>query len=841
MFDVMTNHHVENTSNTMNWEMLSTPPSQVSTPHQFAENSVWHPALVPGTVAGSLQASGMWSLDHPTSLHDRDWWYRARFQSKGPEMLHLGGLATITDIWVNGVLELVSTSMFVSQEIQLCGPSDVEIYLCFRSLTHALAAQKGRARWRPKMISAQGLRSIRTTLLGHMPGWCPPVHAIGPWQSIKRSTADDVRVVNWRLSATVNGTTGHIRFSVTLENQDMSDLALEIDGQRHAMRHTGQNAYSVAAIVPNVELWWPHTHGNPRLYEVVLYAGDRSIHSKRIGFRSIEVDRGWDAAGFGLRLNGVDVFCRGAVWSSADIVRLTPDRSSYRMWLELARDCGMNMLRVPGTTIYEDDAFYELCDELGLMVWQDFMFANFDYPTQDQAFATQIKAEAQQFLSRTAASPSLSVLCGGSEVFQQAAMLGVAADVWSSAIFTDVLPAVVASSRPDVPYVVNSPSGGALPFSTDVGVAHYFGVGGYLRPLADARLSGVRFASECLAFAAVPEPVTLDGCLPVSPVNHPSWKASVPRDAGAPWDFDDVRDYYIELLYNCDARALRYASAERYLLLSRAAIAEVLTEVIGEWRRTNSVTKGALVLAFQDLVPGAGWGVVDQMGEPKSTWFALRRAYKSIHVVLTDEGLNGLAVHVINDGASPLDLKLSLTSLRDGRQPVMQVSLVVTVPARSTLMRSATDLIGRFFDITYAFKFGPPAHNVTIAQIKDAKSDQLLSEAFHFPLGREITQGRAKINAVLERDAMGWLLCLSTDQFAQSVHIVDEHFRPEDNWFHLSPLAERRIRLVLRPGRASAGEANARKASAAQRDAPCPIGHVSAVNVASNVSYRGVP
>src|SRR6185295_9883626 len=111
--------------------------------------------------------------------------------------------------------------------------------------------------------------------------------------------------------------------------------------------------------------------------------------------------------GFALEVNGERIFCRGACWTTADIVTLAGTAASYRELLTLARDAGMNMLRVGGTMIYEADAFYDLCDELGILVWQEFMFANMDYPASDAAFLAEVSAEARQVLARLEGRPSL--------------------------------------------------------------------------------------------------------------------------------------------------------------------------------------------------------------------------------------------------------------------------------------------------------------------------------------------------------------------------------------------------------------------------------------------------
>ncbi len=672
------------------------------------------PAPVPGTAAQALRDAGLWSLDAPTPLHGQDILYRTRLTGHGPHILRFHGLATLAEVWLDGARILTSDSMFLAHEVPVTLTGAATLSIRFHALHPALAAKKGRARWRPRLIEPSSLRFVRTTALGHMPGWCPPVHAVGPFRPIELVSEDDpVRIAAADLRAAYDGRDGRLTLTLTVEPRGGSRPAASVTVAGHAapLDWTGPDTLHADLTIPGVAPWWPHTHGIPALHVVTARVGNTVVDLGRVGFRFLTVDRGADGQGFALRVNGEAVFCRGACWTPPDLVTLAGDRAAYEPGLTLLRDAHANMVRVAGTTLYEADAFFDLCDELGILVWQDLMLANFDYPT-DPAFLDGLRAEVAQLLDRTQTSPALAVLCGGSEMEQQAAMLGLPRAAWSQPALTAILTGEAARRRPDLVVVANSPHGGAWPFAADAGVSHYYGVGAYLRPLDDARRAAVRFASECLAFAHVP-----DDPLGVPAVHHPRWKERVPRDSGASWDFEDVRDHYLERLYGVDPRRLRYEDPDRYLRLSRAVTGLVIEAVFAEWRRVGSGCAGGLVWLWRDLWAGAGWGVVAADGTPKAAWHAMKRAFRPVQVLLTDEGVNGLAVHLLNETAAALPVTLTLTALRDGAVPVFRAGRALTLPPRGARMIPAAELSDRFFDLTHAYRFGPAAHDVVVADL----------------------------------------------------------------------------------------------------------------------------
>ncbi|SON57467.1 Beta-mannosidase B [Hartmannibacter diazotrophicus] len=775
------------------FSLISTPAGAFRAPDGLPDADAI-PAPVPGTVAEALAAAGCFDRNDPTPLHDDDHWYLAPLSGEGRFRLVFDGLATFCDVYLDGERIAATKNMFVQHTCNVSLSGTHRLALCFRALRPELGKKGPRARWRPQMIPNQGLRLVRTTLLGHMPGWCPSIEAIGPYRPIRIEALDRPVVRRARITPDFDGK-GSLDVELEIEGA-AGNASLSCAGGTTVLTSDDGKTFSGRLDSLDVEPWWPATHGGQPLYPVSLTVGDTTLDLGRTGFRRIEADRGEDGKGFGLRVNGTPVFCRGACWTNADILSLAGARQNYEPFLRLAAEAGMNMIRVGGTMLYESPDFFALCDELGLMVWQEFVFANFDYPVRDPDFVAEVQREAESVLTSIAGSPSLAVLCGGSEAMQQGAMMGLPESAWRSPLFTDILAGAAARLRPDVPYVENSPSGGALPFLPNEGVGHYYGVGAYMRPLEDARRANVRFAAESLAFANVPDEVSLKTTLNVPAVHHPRWKAGVPRDLGASWDFEDVRDHYLALLYEVDPARLRREDPVRYLDLSRAVSAEVMAATFDEWRRAGSSCAGALVWTLQDLAAGAGWGIICSDRNPKPAWHGLKTAFQPIRVILTDEGTNGLAIHLVNETPEAIETTVSLTALREGRQPVLSAKKDMELPPRSVQSINAFELTGAFFDLTYAYRFGPPSHDAVVAGLS-GPDGMLLSQTVHFPLGRGNARHDLGLEATLIEDGGYWLE-ISTARLAQSVHIVDEHFRGEAEWFHLPPVAPRRIRLLPR-------------------------------------------
>ena len=315
-------------------------------------------------------------------------------------------------------------------------------------------------------------------------------------------------------------------------------------------------------------------------------------------------------------------------------------------------------------------------------------------------------------------------------------MWGAPRERWAHPLFTRLLPAKIAALAPGIPYWPSSAHGGAFPHQGNSGTTSYYGVGAYRRPLTDARRAEIRFATECLGFANVPEEPNL-AAMPGGPtikVHDPRWKARSPRDLGAGWDFDDIRDHYLTEIFGVQPLDLRYSDHDRYLELSRMVSGEAMAAAFREWRRKRSTCNGALIWFLRDLWPGAGWGVIDAGGAPKAPYFFLRRLLQPRAIFLTDEGGNGLFVHVANESGEDLRGNIIIDLYRGGEVCVGQQTARIDIPARDTVELPLAGLFEDFLDLSYAYRFGPPTCDVVVASLR-SETGEVLARDFHFPLG----------------------------------------------------------------------------------------------------------
>ena len=792
------------------WEFAQSEPGVVSSPVDLATAKLnWLSAIVPGTVAQSLQAHHVWQLDDKRNLDDHDWWYRCEFSADtdaASQLLKFNGLATLADVWLNGELILQSTNMFVHYNVDVSRylASHNELCICFRAINQALKEKRPRPKWKTKLVANQQLRWIRTSLLGRIPGWAGGPAAVGPWRSIQLLNSYEIDIDTIDINSYVTETTGNVEIAFIRENSSADDIKAELCvGEQCielAIKQTGADIQiSGHLTIDDVKRWWPHTHGEPCLYRCELnieFAGDKLVYElPSVGFNTVEIK---DAENnFALEVNDLTVFCRGACWTCNDIISLSGSLHSLEHTLMLMRDAGANMIRIGGTMIYEQERFYQLCDELGIMVWQDFMFANMDYPVEDESFSGNVSREIQQTTRRLNKHICVSVYCGNSEIEQQAAMLGMDKPLWRSELFSQLIPDLCQQHK-NIPYVASSPTGEPLPFHVNKGLSHYYGVGAYLRSQQEVRQHDVKFTSECLGFANVPVSKTrntvLDGQIPVT--HDPRWKARTPRDTGTGWDFEDVRDHYLKTTYAVDPVMLRSFDPERYMRLSETTTGEVMAQVFAEWRSTHSQCQGGLVWFLQDLWPGAGWGILDSNDIPKACYYYLKRCWQPVSVHMTNESINGIDIHICNDSPQSASGKLELSLLHAEKITIANSSIEFHVPARSTQTYKADEVLGAFYDVSYAYRFGPVKHDVVMARLL-SDSDTVLCETYLFPRAKEPALDAAIcVQAVATQlEDNEFQLAITSDKFLYAVNIDVPGFIADDNFFHVMPDTQVNVKI----------------------------------------------
>lgn len=778
------------------WHVYAVAPGSVATPTELTGRG-WS-ARVPGTAAAAVHdARGPAALED-LDIDGSDWWWRTTVSvgtddlPGGRAQLCLNGVATAWTVFWDGVAVGSGNSMWRAARIDLSvTPGEHEIALLCPSLRTLPTPARPRARWRSAHVADQSLRWHRTSLYGRSTwGHAPAV--VGPFRPVRLEPPRHTEVTRVHTRLADDGT-GFVE--VELVTAAPTELDLVVDGEVRAsavIEGTGR----LAAVVPEARLWWPHTHGDPahsRL-QVRERATRRVVLDRTVGFRTIEADR--SDGGFRLVVNGIPIVARGVCWTTADPLRPLATAAVRRARLTAFARLGVNLVRVVGGSTWADEAFARDCTELGILLWQDAMLSSLA-PPEDPAWTAEVADEVRENLTPLQGMPCVAVVSGGNETLVQPVLLGLDASRRDVPVVTEVIPAVVADVLPGVPYVPSTPSGGRLPHVPDEGLSHYYGVGPYLRPLVDARLARVRFAAESLCLTVPPERTLVESAFGRSPrLGDPDWLATVPRERNVDWDFQDVTVHYAREFFGEDPAAPDTDPRRAHDLL-RAAAAHLVEQTLLEWRRPGSTCAGALVHTGMDLQLGGDWGLTDTRGGLKATAWAAGRAWSPVAALVIDEGLNGVALHVVNDRPEPLDAELAVevTLLGSGA-----VALEATIPvsvgphASSTLWLDA--VLGGFRDVAHVYPFGPPAYDVLVARLSGpalpapAESVHLLGG----PARPVVPDVGLRARAVHTGD--GWVVEVSAERTATFVCLEPAGpWEPADNWFHLPAAHHRRIAL----------------------------------------------
>jgi beta-mannosidase len=364
-------------------------------------------------------------------------------------------------------------------------------------------------------------------------------------------------------------------------------------------------------------------------------------HTQPFAIRQIELMQAPLGTGktFYFRLNGKDVFCGGANWIPEDLFvpRVTPE--CYRAQIQAAREANMNMLRVWGGGIYEQDMFYDLCDELGLLVWQDFMFACGIYPDY---FLESVRLEAVQHIKRLRHHPCIAIWTGNNEDYQLAHGLGLR-DFSAKKIYETLLPSLVAEHAPGAIYQAGSPFQGADPDDSTIGDKHVWNIWGRAAlPYRAYREEGGRFVSE-FGMAATPHLETLQSALPDSDL--------YPKSPGMLHHLRAGEGMWRLEKYLADLGNVPQDLPE-FVYRTQLVQSEALDCAYRIWRKgwnTNRETGGVLVWQLNDCWAVTGWAIIDCEHRKKPAYYAVKRALAPVTINLWAMA-GGTEVWAVNSG-----------------------------------------------------------------------------------------------------------------------------------------------------------------------------------------------
>lgn len=653
----------------------------------------WLPAVVPGGVHESLLAAGR--IEDPYQdrnenlvhwIEERDWWFRASFarpaELAGDERVRLAflGLDTVADVWLNGRPLGHHENMFRPAEFDVTDllGDDNDLLLRFSPPLAGLTAPASAAELEKRLATlfAQLIPEAPTDTEGVLPavraqaslrrkapcswGWDfgPRVPSIGIWRPVELRVERTAVLSGHHIRTHAIGQDGSATVGVLVE-VDQFDAGARLTARVELTSPSGRRSSVDLPVtdgqahrmvtVPDAKLWWTHDLGEPARYDVTitLLANGKTLDRvvDRIGLRTIALDRGADPEGghlFRFILNGVPIFARGASWLPADMLVGSVAEDRVRALVGLARDGGMTMLRVWGGGIYEQDAFYDACDEQGVLVWQDFIFACVDYPESDPTFAAEVGREAEYQVKRLRNHPSLALWCGNNEVqvLHGIAYQSYEPGDWGHDFFHRVLPEAVEAFDGQTPYWPGSPWGedpsegwaavnGVLDGDRHAWeVWHGFSLGldapafdnpgdaRHYRRYADDR---GKFISE-FGIHAAPELATLRRRLPADQL----YVHSASFDHHNKDHPKNKHDAVLAIVTGLPE------TIEQYVDFTMISQAEGLKFGVEHYRRRAPHCNGALVWQFNDVWPGFSWSVVDHDLVPKAGYHYLSRAFAPV-------------------------------------------------------------------------------------------------------------------------------------------------------------------------------------------------------------------
>ncbi|MFC1435677.1 glycoside hydrolase family 2 protein [Streptacidiphilus sp. N1-3] len=635
------------------------------------------PATMPGCVHTDLLAAGLIPdpyLDRNESevawVGRADWTYRTVLPSSTDRHertdLVFDGLDTVAEIRVGDTVLGTTRNMHRSYRFDVTGAltgGPEPLTVAFTSAYAEAERLRTLLGDRPNAY-AEPFQFVRKMASSFGWDWGPTLVTAGVWREPRLERWSTARLAEVRPEVTVQESTGLLRLHLVLERTAAGrdrDLRLRIGlagTEVLADLPAGQDTVTVEASTEGVELWWPRGYGGQRLYtcDVVLTdAADGTVldnWSRRVGFRTVQLDTSPDAHGsaFTLVVNGTPLFARGVNWIPDDALVTRVDAARYRHRLEQAAAAGVDLVRVWGGGIYESAAFYDACDELGLMVWQDFLFACAAYP-EEEPLRSEVEAEARENVVRLMPHPSLVLWNGNNENLWgfrdwdwEPALAGA---TWGEGYYLDLLPRTVARTDPTRPYWAGSPWSGSRdihPNDPAHGTTHSWEVWNR-RDYTDYLADVPRFVAE-FGWQAPP--------------NHATLRRSIsdrPLTAGSPGmlHHQKAEDGNGKLDRGLAHHFAPTADFDTWHYLTQVNQARAVATGIEHWRSHWPHCAGTILWQLNDCWPVTSWSAIDGDGREKPLYHELKRLYADR--LLTLQRRDGrLVLAAVNQSGRPWDV-----------------------------------------------------------------------------------------------------------------------------------------------------------------------------------------
>ncbi len=697
----------------------------------------WHPAQVPGVVQTDLLHSGLIPdpFDRDNEFHLQwiglaDWEYQTTFQVDAAALAHehvdlvFDGLDTFADVYLNDQAILHADNMFRRWRVPAKawlkpGPntlrvvfhSAVEKMLPYvKSLPYVLPSISSHNYGNEENIATAPY--TRKAPYNYGWDWGPRFMTEGIWQPVRLETWDALRIENFHIhqqgiTADLANVTAEVEIeasrpttaTLTLAHDEMSAPQTS-DGNQTVQLNAGINHVSFPLRIASPKLWYPVGYGAQNRYRFTAQIRiGREVAARaetRTGLRSIELRRVPDQWGksFEFVVNGISVFAKGADVIPFDSFpnRVTPE--IHRNILQSARDAHMNMVREWGGGYYESDDFYDICDELGIMVWQEFMFGG-DMIPGDVSFQENVRQEAIDQIKRLRDHPSIVLWCGNNEVetgwwhwgdreeFKTSISPNTRDRVWQDYVimFADILKSAVAQYADPVPYMPSSPSANfeELPEGRN-GDMHYWQVWHAQAPASDYTKQFPRFMSE-YGFQSFPEMRTI-------------------RAFAKPGDFD-IHSTVLQAHQKNkggNERILTYMLREyrepkdfaSFVYLSQVQQAEIIKIGAEHLRRQRPRNMGSLYWQLNDCWPVASWASIDYFGRWKALHYFARRFYDDVLIspFLHDDKVD---VYVVSDKLQALAGKIHMRLLDFSGSVLLDLTNDIQIPAQSSAIYFSVD------------------------------------------------------------------------------------------------------------------------------------------------------